>query len=82
MLFEPLTTHKLSTIMENSQEQQELKAKISQAKLELEKLDKAIDDSPTTKAVTDCTCNNPGCSGAEVITYAAAVGGAFAGGIS
>jgi hypothetical protein len=55
---------------------------LQKAKAEIERLEKDIDAAVGTRDVTDCTCNNPGCSGAEVVTYAVAVGASFAGGAS
>lgn len=68
--------------MDNKNQRDELKSKIADAKLELEKLEKAIDDAPEARGAKHCKCDNPGCSGSEPVTYAAAVGGAFLGGIT
>jgi hypothetical protein len=48
----------------------------------LDKLEARVDAKNITRGAEDCSCNNPGCSGAEVVTYAVAVGSSFAGGIS
>lgn len=62
--------------------QKDVQAALDAAKAEISRLEKAVGDAVSTKGATDCTCNNPGCSGAEPVTYAAAVAGAFAGGVS
>ncbi|MGH1451828.1 MAG: hypothetical protein ACRBBV_01545 [Paracoccaceae bacterium] len=64
------------------QTQAQVKAALDAAKSEISRLEKAVDQAVTTKDATDCTCNNPGCSGSEPVSYAAAVAGAFAGGVS
>lgn len=60
----------------------DVKAEIAKAREELNKLEARIDAKNITKGAEDCSCNNPGCSGAEVVTYAVAVGASFAGGVS
>lgn len=60
----------------------EVKAELAKAREELDKLEARVDAKNITKGAEHCTCNNPGCSHVEVVTYAVAVGGSFAGGIS
>lgn len=61
----------------------EVKADLAKARKELDKLESQIDAKGiSTKGAEDCSCDNPGCSGAEVVTYAVAVGASFAGGVS
>lgn len=62
---------------------EEVKAELAKARKELDKLEARIDamsGTVTVRGAEDCTCDNPGCSGVEVITYAVAVGASFAGG--
>lgn len=61
---------------------EEVKAELAKVRMELDKLEARIDESSTDKAVTDCICNNPGCSGSEPISYALAVTASAAGGVS
>ena len=62
---------------------EEVKAELAKARKELDKLEAQIDaKSITTRGAEDCGCDNPGCSGSEVVTYAVAVGASFAGGVS
>lgn len=60
----------------------EVKAELAKARIELDKLEARVDAKNITRGVEDCSCNNPGCSGVEVVTYAVAVGASFAGGAS
>ena len=60
----------------------EVKADLAKARVELDKLEARVDAKTVTKGAEDCGCNNPGCSGVEVVTYAVAVGASFAGGVS
>ncbi len=55
---------------------------MAKARVELDKLEARVDAKTVTKGAEDCGCNNPGCSGVEVVTYAVAVGASFAGGVS
>jgi hypothetical protein len=59
----------------------EVKAELAKARMELDKLEARVDAKDTTRDVVDCTCNNPGCSGVEVVSYSAAVAASFAGGL-
>lgn len=59
----------------------EVKAELAKARVELDKLESCVDAKVVTLGVEDCSCNNPGCSGVEVVTYAVAVGASFAGGV-
>lgn len=61
---------------------EEVKAELAKARIELGKLEARVDAKNTTRGAEDCSCNNPGCSGVEVVTYGVAVGASFAGGIS
>ncbi|MDD2284065.1 MAG: hypothetical protein PHQ11_01500 [Paludibacter sp.] len=62
---------------------QQVKAELEKARKAIEKLEKQIDSKKaTTRGAEDCSCDNPGCSGVEVVTYAVAVGASFAGGVS
>lgn len=61
----------------------EVKADIAKARKEIDKLEAQIDAMDiTTCGAEDCSCDNPGCSGVEVVTYAVAVSASFAGGVS
>ena len=60
----------------------EVKADLAKARKELDKLEAQIDAVTTTRGAEDCSCDNPGCSGVEVVTYAVAVAASFAGGVS
>jgi hypothetical protein len=62
--------------------QSDAKDALAEARAEIDRMEKAVDEAVTTKGAVDCTCDNPGCSGAEPFTYAAAVVAAFAGGVS
>lgn len=61
---------------------EEVKAELAKVRKELDKLEARVDAKKITKDAADCGCDNPGCSGVEVITYAVAVGASFAGGVS
>ncbi|GEM_PF-4104913 len=52
------------------------------ARMELDKLEAQIDGVDVTRGAEHCNCDNPGCSGVEVVTYGVAVGSSFAGGVS
>ncbi len=60
----------------------EVKAELAKARKDLDKLEARVDAKNITRGAEDCGCNNPGCSGVEVYTYAVAVGASFAGGVS
>ncbi|PKQ68500.1 hypothetical protein BZG01_04625 [Labilibaculum manganireducens] len=61
---------------------EQVKADLTKARIELDKLEAQIDGVNVTRSAEHCSCNNPGCSGVEVITYSVAVGASFAGGVS
>lgn len=62
---------------------EDVKTDLAKARQELDKLEAKIDAiDPTVKGAEDCSCDNPGCSGVEIVTYAVAVGASFAGGVS
>ena len=65
-----------------SRSAKEVKEELAKARKELDELESRVDASIGTKGAEHCSCDNPGCSGTEVVTYAVAVGGSFAGGVS
>ena len=64
---------------------EEVKEAIAKAREELDKLEAQVETRASMRAAEDCTCDNPSCGGGPIVSdlsYAAAVAGSFAGGVS